>query len=101
MIDTVEYQRKFENALLQAGCTKLDEPTDTDQFVCCAMRFDTLVNFNMLFWLPALDSIIKQVVAEFDSQFYRTEVVVFGEDVLVISCGCGNDVKVNPGQLSV
>ena len=87
MINVTDYQKRFENYFLAKGFVKLDEPTETDSIFYIALKPDTDIDFDMNFWFPAIQSMLRLLGSV--KTFYRLDVYYLG-DILVVTATRGD-----------
>ena len=92
MINVDEYQKKFENYFLTKGFTKLSEPVDTDSVWYIAMKSDNDIDFDMNFWLPAMQEMLRALTEAKIKTFYHLD-VYYLDDILVVTATLGNNPR--------
>ena len=61
MINVTEYLERFSQCLHSNGIVKLDKPEDTEVCLYTAFRPDPKIDFDSVYWNPAMEAIIKSI----------------------------------------
>ena len=92
MINVAEYQKKLEASFLAARFVKLDKPVDTEEVWYTAMKPDTDNNFDMNFWYPAVQSLLRALTEAKIKTFYRLD-VYYLDNTLVVTATLGDNPR--------